>query len=120
MTRTTGFRYFPPVTPWTSHRFLDQNNLYSLPAATAVLIDTDAARHWLPKAESDFLAAVVARKPDVETTDQLSLDPPYRVIVNELDLALEPDELILMHGGGTTRWKSPGVRDRILTQAGIE
>jgi hypothetical protein len=112
--------HFPPVTPWTSHRFFDEGNLDLLPAATAFLIDMDGAKHWLPKGETDFLSGVVSRRPDVETTDHISLDPPYRVVVDELDLALEPDELILMHRGGTKTWNSSGVRDRILAAVGIK
>jgi|GEM_PF-3204756 len=86
---------------------------------SAFVIDMDAARHELPQAELDFLFDLIAREPDVDTPDHINLDPPYRVIVESLDLALEPDELILMHKNGTKRWKSAGVRNRILASVGI-
>lgn len=84
------------------------------PAATAVLVDMEGIRHALPQAEADALAALIAATPDVDTPDHISLDPPYRVIVNGLDLALQNDELTLMHRRGTKRWKAPGVQARIL------
>ena len=87
--------------------------------ASAILVDMDGVRHRLPQAEADFLAKVVAVQPDVDTTDHISLDPPYRVIVDGDDLALEPDELILMHRGGTKSWNSSAVRARVLAAAGI-
>jgi hypothetical protein len=111
--------YFPPVTPWTSHSFFDEGNLDLLPAATAFLIDMDGAKHRLPMAETSFLAGVVSRRPDVDTADHIKFDPKYRVIVDGVDLALQPDELILMHRGGTKSWNSSGVRARILASAGI-
>ena len=88
--------------------------------ATAILVDMDGVRHRLPQAEANFLAGLTSAKPDVDTTDHLSLDPPYRVIVDGVDLALEPDELILMHRGGTRQWNSSGVRARILAAAKIQ
>lgn len=85
--------------------------------ATAFLVDMDGVRHRLPQAEADSLNGLVSARPDGDTTDHINLDPPYRVIVNAIDLALEPDELILMHRGGTKRWNSSGVRARILAAA---
>ena len=90
----------------------------SPPPASAVLIDMDGVRHRLPQAEADFLAGIVAAAPDTDSPDSLSLDPPYRVIVDTRDLALQPDELILMHRDGTKRWSAPGVQQRILKVVG--
>jgi len=89
------------------------------PGPTANLVDMKGVRHRLPQADADFLAGLVSEKPDVDTTDHIALDPPYRVLVNDVDFALEPHELILMHKGGTRLWKSSGVRERILKAAGI-
>jgi hypothetical protein len=89
-------------------------------SATAILIDMDGVRHELPQSEAEFLAEVVSTQPDVDTTDHITLDPPYRVILNGDDLALEPDELILMHRGGAKSWNSSGVRARILAAVGIK
>jgi len=87
--------------------------------ATASLVDMNGGKHRLPQAEADFLAALVSARPDADTTDHISLDSPYRVIVDKVDLALEPDGLILMHRDGTRHWKSPGVRVRVLAAACI-
>ena len=92
-----------------------ENAAVRAPAPVAVLIDMDGVRHRVPQAESDYLAGLVAATPDTDASDHLSLDPPYRVIVDGLDLALQPDELILMHRGGTKRWIAPGVRQRVLS-----
>ncbi len=74
----------------------------------------DGVRHRLSQTEADFLAGLVSAKPDVDTPDRIKLDPKYSVIVDGVDLALQPDELILLHRGGTKIWKSAGVRTRIL------
>lgn len=84
------------------------------PPATAVLVDMDGVRHRLPQEEADYLAGLVAARPDTDTPDHLALDPPYRVIVNGVDLALRPDELTLMHRDGTRTWNAPGVQKRVL------
>ncbi len=110
--------HFPPVTPWTSHRFFDERNVDLLPVSTACLIDTDGVRYWLPKAETKFLSDVISA--DVDITAPVSLKPSYTVIIDGVDFALEPDELIWMVPDGTKRWNSPGVRQRILTAAGIK
>lgn len=88
-------------------------------SATAFLLDMAGARHRLPQAEADFLAGLTAVKPAADSTDHIGLDPPYRVIVEQVDFALEADELILMHRGGTKHWNSSGVRARVLAAAGI-
>jgi len=90
----------------------------SAPPATAVLVDMDGVRHRLPQAEADYLAGIAAATPDTDTPDHIALDPPYRVIVDGVDLALRPDELTLMHGDGTRTWNAPGVQQRILKTVG--
>lgn len=88
------------------------------PAATAVLVDMDGVRHGLPQAEASYLAGIVAAVPDTDTPDHIALDPPYRVILDGLDLALGSDELTLMHRDGTRTWNAPGVRSRLLKAVG--
>ena len=88
--------------------------------STAFLVDMDGVRHRLSQTEADFLAGLVSAKPDVDTPDRIKLDPKYRVIIDEVDLALQPDELILKHRGGTKFWRSTGVRARILAVAGMK
>lgn len=55
--------------------------------ATAFLVDIDAVRHRLSQTEADFLARLASAQPDVDTTDHISLDPQYRVILDGVDLA---------------------------------
>lgn len=86
-------------------------------AATAFVVDMDGVIRRLPQAEADFLTGLVSARPDGDTTDQISLDPAYRLIVDGLDLALEPHELVLTHRGGAKRWSSSGVRARIPAAA---
>jgi len=78
------------------------------------LVDTDGKRHELKGKDKIFLIDLLSKNPDSDYDEHMKLDPMYRFFIGDIDYALEPDRVILMHKNGTKIWKSPGVRNRIL------
>ena len=71
--------------------------------------------HLLPASEARFVAAIVAGAPDDDYPGAMPLEPNYLVEIGRTRYAVVENELIHLGDNRIKRWKSHGIRQRLLT-----
>ena len=75
--------------------------------------ETDSS-YRLAKEVVRYAEEIISQSPKIDIPDHLALDPTVELIIGHTRYAIQSDEIILMHDGGTKIWSAPNIREKLI------